>query len=87
MKFQSYPHDTQNCTMKIESLSYTTDDLVFDWETETPLAVDESIELPQHDLIDKRVGDCTQVYSSGNFTCVQVLFTIKRRLGMYCLKY
>lgn len=48
-------------------MSYTTDDLVFDWEKDTPLAVDESIELPQHDLIDKHIGDCTMSYSSGMY--------------------
>nr|WMV64448.1 histamine-gated chloride channel subunit [Pardosa pseudoannulata] len=83
MKFESYPHDTQTCTMKIESLSYTTDDLVFDWEEDVPLVVDDSIELPQHNLVETRLGDCTQEYSTGNFTCIQVVFTLKRRLGYY----
>lgn len=83
MKFQTYPHDTQNCTMKIESLSYTTKDLVFDWEESDPLVVEDNIELPQHDLIEKKIDYCTTTYSSGTFACVQVLFTIKRRLGYY----
>ncbi|XP_076373232.1 glycine receptor subunit alpha-3-like [Tachypleus tridentatus] len=83
MTFETYPHDTQTCAMKIESLSYTTDDLVFDWEPETPLVVEDLIELPQHILIDKRLEDCTQVYSTGNFTCIQVIFKLKRRLGYY----
>ncbi|KAG8184882.1 hypothetical protein JTE90_016993 [Oedothorax gibbosus] len=83
MKFESYPHDTQTCTMKIESLSYTTDDLVFDWEQDVPLVVDDAIELPQHNLVDTTLGDCTKHYSTGNFTCIQVVFTLKRRLGYY----
>ncbi|XP_042902990.1 glycine receptor subunit alpha-2 [Parasteatoda tepidariorum] len=83
MKFEAYPHDTQVCSMKIESLSYTTDDLIFDWETEVPLVVDDDIELPQHNLVDTSLGDCTKVYSTGNFTCIQVVFTLKRRLGYY----
>nr|WMV64447.1 histamine-gated chloride channel subunit [Pardosa pseudoannulata] len=83
MKFQSYPHDTQTCSMKIESLSYTTDDLVFDWEQDVPLVVDDSIELPQHNLMGTTLGDCTMVYSTGNFTCIQVVFKLKRRLGYY----
>ncbi|XP_035220335.1 glycine receptor subunit alpha-3-like, partial [Stegodyphus dumicola] len=66
MKFESYPHDTQVCTMKIESLSYTTDDLIFDWEEIVPLEVDDAIELPQHNLVETRLGDCTQEYSTGN---------------------
>nr|UOV21292.1 histamine-gated chloride channel, his-1 [Ixodes ricinus] len=83
MKFETYPHDTQVCTLKIESISYTTDDLVFDWEEEVPLVVDDSIELPQHNLVSTEMGDCTQVYSTGNFTCIQLIFTLKRRLGYY----
>ncbi|GFU03889.1 glycine receptor subunit alpha-3 [Nephila pilipes] len=64
-------------------MSYTTDDLLFDWEETMPLAVDENIELPQLDLVKTERGDCTQVYSTGNFTCLQVIFTLKRRLGYY----
>ncbi|KAM7295267.1 uncharacterized protein ISCGN_024772 [Ixodes scapularis] len=66
-----------------DEVSYTTDDLVFDWEEEVPLVVDDSIELPQHNLVSTEMGDCTQVYSTGNFTCIQLIFTLKRRLGYY----
>ncbi|XP_071043385.1 glycine receptor subunit alpha-2 [Parasteatoda tepidariorum] len=83
MNFATYPHDTQKCSLQMESLSYTTDDLLFDWEEITPLVVDENIELPQLDLIKTERGDCTQVYSTGNFTCLQVVFTLRRRLGYY----
>ncbi|KAK2727097.1 glycine receptor subunit alpha-2-like isoform X2 [Artemia franciscana] len=82
MNFQNYPHDTQQCALKIESLSHTTDDLVFAWEDETPLVVDR-IELPQLDLVENATGDCTHVYSTGNFTCLEVVFKFKRRLGYY----
>ncbi|XP_069188497.1 glycine receptor subunit alpha-2 [Procambarus clarkii] len=83
MNFQSYPHDTQQCAMKIESLSHTTDDLIFVWDPLVPLEVDDRIELPQLDLVSNETGDCTQVYSTGNFTCLEVVFTFKRRLGYY----
>ncbi|XP_035220878.1 glycine receptor subunit alpha-2-like isoform X2 [Stegodyphus dumicola] len=83
MNFASYPHDTQTCSLQMESLSYTTDDLIFGWDNDTPLAVDDNIELPQLDLVTTERGDCTQVYSTGNFTCLQVIFTLKRRLGYY----
>ncbi|CAL4123048.1 unnamed protein product [Meganyctiphanes norvegica] len=83
MTFQTYPHDTQVCAMQIESLSHTTSDLVFQWEPAVPLVVDDKIELPQLDLVSNTTGDCTQVYSTGNFTCLEVVFTFKRRLGYY----
>ncbi|KAG7170765.1 Glycine receptor subunit beta-like 4 [Homarus americanus] len=64
MNFAIYPHDTQECKLQMESLSHTTEELVFEWDTDVPLAVDESIELPQQDIIMNYTSDCTQVYST-----------------------
>jgi hypothetical protein len=47
------------------AVSYTTNDLRFEWEKVTPLVVDKGIELPQFDIIDNVTGDCTQTYSTG----------------------
>ncbi|GFY42498.1 glycine receptor subunit alpha-2 [Trichonephila inaurata madagascariensis] len=47
------------------SMSYTTDDLIFDWEPKVPLVVEPTIELPQHILVDTKLGDCMQEYSTG----------------------
>ncbi|KAF6217368.1 hypothetical protein GE061_001722 [Apolygus lucorum] len=82
MNFMIYPHDTQECKLQMESLSHTTDDLVFQWDPELPLAV-EKVELPQLQLVKNHTADCTQVYSTGNFTCLEVVFVLKRRLGYY----
>ncbi|XP_053671307.1 uncharacterized protein LOC128721566 [Anopheles nili] len=83
MNFLIYPHDTQECKLQMESLSHTTDDMVFRWDEEVPLVVDEHIELPQLALVKNYTADCTQVYSTGNFTCLEVVFVLKRRLGYY----
>ena len=65
------------------SVSHTTEDLVFEWlpEHETPLVVDDGIELPQLELIQNFTADCTTNYSTGSFTCLEVVFRFKRRLG------
>ncbi|XP_075237465.1 glycine receptor subunit alpha-2-like [Lycorma delicatula] len=83
MNFMIYPHDTQECKLQMESLSHTTDDMIFQWDPEVPLVVDEHIELPQLQLVKNYTADCTQVYSTGNFTCLEVIFVLKRRLGYY----
>ena len=51
------------------SVSHTTDDLVFQWlpDEKVPLAVDQGIELPQLELVSNYTGDCTSVYSTGNW--------------------
>ncbi|KAF2353388.1 Neurotransmitter-gated ion-channel [Trinorchestia longiramus] len=84
MNYAIYPHDTQECKLQIESLSHTVEDLIFDWEQENvALDVDKNIQLPQFDLTAYTTADCTQLYSTGNFTCLEVVFTLKRRLGYY----
>ncbi|XP_065350912.1 glycine receptor subunit alpha-2 isoform X2 [Cloeon dipterum] len=83
MNFLIYPHDTQECKLQMESLSHTTDDMIFQWDPEVPLVVDDNIELPQLQLVKNYTADCTQVYSTGNFTCLEVVFVLKRRLGYY----
>lgn len=64
-------------------VSHTTEDLIFQWDPDVPLVVDDSIELPQLALIKNNTADCSQVYSTGNFTCLEVVFVLKRRLGYY----
>ncbi|XP_015112340.1 glycine receptor subunit alpha-3 isoform X1 [Diachasma alloeum] len=83
MNFLIYPHDTQECKLQMESLSHTTDEMIFQWDPDVPLVVDENIELPQLALVKNYTADCTQVYSTGNFTCLEVIFVLKRRLGYY----
>ncbi|GIY44535.1 glutamate-gated chloride channel [Caerostris darwini] len=70
MNFAAYPHDTQHCSLEMESLSHTTDDLIFDWEEDVPLVVSDDIELPQLDLIQTEKKDCTQHYSTGKYASV-----------------
>lgn len=64
-------------------MSHTTDDLIFKWEEANPLVVDDKIELPQLALVSNKTSDCTQPYSTGLFTCLEVVFVLKRRLGYY----
>ncbi|OXA49922.1 Glycine receptor subunit alpha-3 [Folsomia candida] len=83
MKFETFPHDTQVCSMMIESLSHTTEDLIFRWNATDPLVVNDAIELPQLDISRNGTEDCTLEYSTGNFTCLAVVFELKRRLGYH----
>ncbi|XP_057672663.1 glycine receptor subunit alpha-2 [Diorhabda carinulata] len=83
MKFETYPHDTQICSMMIESLSHTDHDLVFIWNMTDPLVVNPDIELPQLDISNNYTTDCTIEYSTGNFTCLAVVFNLRRRLGYH----
>lgn len=64
-------------------MSHTDHDLVFIWNLTDPLVVNPEIELPQLDIAKNYTSDCTIEYSTGNFTCLAVVFNLKRRLGYH----
>ncbi|OWR46165.1 glycine receptor subunit alpha-4 like protein [Danaus plexippus plexippus] len=65
------------------SVSHTVHDLVFIWNLTDPLVVNPDIELPQLDIANNFTSDCTIEYSTGNFTCLAVVFNLRRRLGYH----
>ncbi|XP_016890455.1 glycine receptor subunit beta-like [Cynoglossus semilaevis] len=81
-----FPMDTQLCKMQLESFGYTTSDLVFMWQSD-PVQMDE-IALPQFDIKqeDIKYGNCTKYYKgTGYYTCVEVIFTLRRQVGFYLM--
>ncbi|XP_068449435.1 glycine receptor, beta b [Clinocottus analis] len=82
-----FPMDTQRCKMQLESFGYTTDDLQFMWQTGDPVQMD-TIALPQFDIRQEDIdyGNCTKFYSgTGYYTCVEVIFTLRRQVGFYMM--
>lgn len=82
-----FPMDTQRCKMQLESFGYTTDDLRFMWEAGDPVQMEE-IALPQFDMKQQDIeyGNCTKFYSgTGYYTCVEVIFTLRRQVGFYMM--
>ncbi|XP_056295593.1 glycine receptor, beta b isoform X1 [Pseudoliparis swirei] len=82
-----FPMDTQRCKMQLESFGYTTNDLQFMWQTGDPVQMD-NIALPQFDIRQEDIdyGNCTKFYSgTGYYTCVEVIFTLKRQSGFYLM--
>ena len=57
-------------------MSHTTDDMVFQWDPDVPLVVDENIELPQLQLVKNNTADCTQVYSTGRLAAGGLAFEL-----------
>jgi len=83
MKLNKFPFDTQECGFLLESYGYSTEDLVFEWKKEGPVQIDDGTELPKYDLKKTETGDCTKVYSTGAFTCIQMKMTLGREMGYF----
>ncbi|XP_032811037.2 glycine receptor subunit beta [Petromyzon marinus] len=82
-----FPMDTQRCKMQLESFGYTTDDLRFIWEPGDPVQMDQ-VALPQFDVGTDNIeyGNCTKFYQgTGYYTCVEVIFTLRRQVGFYLM--
>uniref|UniRef100_A0A8C9NBR0 Glycine receptor subunit beta n=1 Tax=Serinus canaria TaxID=9135 RepID=A0A8C9NBR0_SERCA len=78
--------DTQNIYARF-SFGYTTDDLRFIWQSGDPVQL-EKIALPQFDIKkeDIEYGNCTKYYKgTGYYTCVEVIFTLRRQVGFYMM--
>lgn len=65
------------------TVSHTVQDLVFLWNVTDPLVVNPDVELPQLDISKNYTSDCTIEYSTGNFTCLAIVFNLRRRLGYH----
>uniref|UniRef100_A0A8C7M431 Glycine receptor beta n=1 Tax=Oncorhynchus kisutch TaxID=8019 RepID=A0A8C7M431_ONCKI len=79
-----FPMDTQRC----KSFGYTTDDLQFMWQSGDPVQMEE-IALPQFDIKQEDIeyGNCTKFYAgAGYYTCVEVIFTLRRQVGFYMMR-
>uniref|UniRef100_A0A3B3ZDL5 Glycine receptor, beta a n=1 Tax=Periophthalmus magnuspinnatus TaxID=409849 RepID=A0A3B3ZDL5_9GOBI len=77
-------HDT--CVSVCVAVGYTTRELVFMWQSD-PVQMDE-ISLPQFDIRqeDIKYGNCTKYYQgTGHYTCVEVIFTLRRQVGFYMM--
>jgi len=72
-----------NSDVILFAVSHTTQDLIFLWNMTDPLVVNPEIELPQLDISNNYTTDCTIEYSTGNFTCIQIVFNLRRRLGYH----
>lgn len=87
MKLHKFPFDSQECGLQMESYGYSTDDLVFEWQKENPVQFAEDTELPKYDVKDRKTGDCTKVYSTGSFTCIEMKMTLGREMGFFLFNY
>lgn len=90
MVLNKYPLDTQKCPMVFESFGYTTDTVRLTWLTPPTLPVekaDDSLKsLPQFSYETFEAHNCTQNYTSGSSSCLQINFVLRRSIGYYFIQ-
>lgn len=73
MNLVKYPLDTQVCPMMIQSYTYTTENVVFSWDSnKQPIRFDKEMqldtELPQFSIVDNRSTACASTMDDTNST-------------------
>jgi hypothetical protein len=86
VQLHRYPYDTQTCDVVFQSFKYTADDLALVWLS-SPVSVDPGLQLQNFMLKDQILYDCTEVYTSGTFPCLEVRFVLARERGNYILQF
>ncbi|XP_064637586.1 glycine receptor subunit alpha-4-like isoform X2 [Lineus longissimus] len=87
MDLHYFPMDKQKCQIKTETYGYTMNELVFAWhKAEEAIQIASSAKkLPEFSLVDSetKLGNCTQVYITGTYSCLFVEFSLKREIMFY----
>uniref|UniRef100_A0A0K0F1Y6 Glutamate-gated chloride channel n=1 Tax=Strongyloides venezuelensis TaxID=75913 RepID=A0A0K0F1Y6_STRVS len=80
-----YPHDNQQCSLKISSIAYNNDSLLLTWfnKASEAVKVDENVQLPDFYLKSHVFSKCDGSRKSGNYSCIEVKFNLKRNLGYH----
>ncbi|XP_074651147.1 glycine receptor subunit alpha-2-like [Tubulanus polymorphus] len=86
MDLMKFPLDTQMCNLQMESFSFTTDRMRFEWNALAPVELNEYMQLPQFQLDHTETMNCWKSYSTGNFTCLEIRFFLRREIGYYLIQ-
>lgn len=83
MNFQRYPFDRQDCSIRIFSYAYFSDNVVFLWKEGDPVQVSNRRDLQElqgFTLTSFSSGYCSMMTVSPEYSCLNAIFSFKRDL-------
>ena len=79
MKFENYPFDSQNCSVKLESKSLSTEQLILKWHETEPFNLMYNFYMTGFHLIDySLINDSVVQFENDKVSRIAVLFNLKR---------
>ena len=85
MDLRKFPLDTQACPLEIGSFGFTQDELLYSWD-DTPLSMDEALELAQYQMISWHHGTKLINVRNGQRSVIYLEFHFRRAIGFYILQ-
>jgi len=90
MDLRRYPHDIQKCTLTIESYGYKRSHIDLEWKSSKidyePLSASENITLLDFDLIDVKPTSRNVSFTFGEYSCLRINLTFKRKFGFFATR-
>ncbi|CAD6196105.1 unnamed protein product [Caenorhabditis auriculariae] len=80
-----YPHDNPAATLKISSLGLTKDVVSFEWFSalEDAIRINADVQIPELHITSVAAGQCDGTRKSGNYSCLESVFYMKRHIGYH----
>ena len=83
MNLRLFPFDAQLCPISFYSYAHRDYQIRMKWSGTTPITFPD-VELSEFDTGDIYIKtDCVRKYRTGNFSCLEGHFVLKRQLGFY----
>ncbi|XP_077988485.1 glycine receptor subunit alpha-2-like [Glandiceps talaboti] len=85
MMLSRFPMDEQHCKLKMESYSYEVEEMLFFWKEDIPIQREDDLELQQFEIQDEETLEVIHRYPTGNFSSLELHFTLSRKIGYYVI--
>ncbi|KAK2548613.1 Gamma-aminobutyric acid receptor subunit beta-1 [Acropora cervicornis] len=89
LNLRKFPHDTQRCTLALESYGYQTSDVWYAWndrnDNTSAIFVNKAVELPQFELVGVDKTSVINQYNIGNHSSLIATFKMRRRIGYFLI--
>ncbi|XP_037573030.1 glycine receptor subunit alphaZ1 isoform X1 [Dermacentor silvarum] len=87
MEFHKYPLDKQRCSLKIESSTLSTSNMVLNWDPEESLQFSDNFAVTGFQMLDFNCSSHVSNFGKiGNFSMIMCEFTLKRDFGPFLLE-
>ncbi|CAB3370465.1 gamma-aminobutyric acid receptor alpha-like isoform X2 [Cloeon dipterum] len=86
MNLENFPMDTQRCPLKFGSFGYTTQDVLYQWNSARKVSIAEDMKLSQFDLIATPAANQTDIVKAGEYSMLLVSFHLQRHMGNFLIQ-
>ncbi|KAJ6221593.1 hypothetical protein RDWZM_000138 [Blomia tropicalis] len=77
MDMTRYPHDSQECTIRMASYGYTSQSIIYEWKSVNPVQITPNLNLPNgFRLTHYSTDECSSKTNTGTYSCLQLIIDL-----------